>query len=550
MLLVVGWDGACREVVGPLLEAGRLPVLASLLAQGREWRVRSTVPAVTFPAWTSFLTAAHPDHHGVTDFTIPRPGSYGVRFVNATHRRLPTILARMAEAGRRVGMYGVPATFPPEGRCTFEICGFDTPLGATAGDRATHPRELGARIRRRHGRLGIEGIPQSRIGPGWHEDARRRLVDDVALRTRIAVELVAEQELDVFVVHFMEPDTASHHFQAFDDERSPRRREGPRGVLAEVYEALDASLGELMAAAGEGADVLLLSDHGSAGASDRVVFWNRWLAGRGHLAFQPGSAGSLAGAIKRGAMAVVPPSWQARAFAAAGPVADRLESSSRFAGIDWATTRLYSDEVPYFPSVRVNLAGREPRGTVAPGDLEALLRDVTAELLDARDPFDGGRVVEKVLRREELFDGPFADRYPDLILELRRPDGYAYAAASSRGGAEREWMRRLRDDEQDGAKGSATSGVHSDFGLAVLACADATPGAEAREECSLADLGATVLELAGVAAAPWTQGRSLVGTGTGRPDAAAFAGLPAATDYGDDDEREVEERLRALGYLP
>src|SRR5687767_2963199 len=104
LLLVVGWDGACFELADRFVAEGRMPVLAGLLASSRCWRVRSTVPAVTFPAWTSFLTGARPDHHGVTDFTIPREGGYGVRFVNSTHRRLPTILQAMSAAGLRVGM--------------------------------------------------------------------------------------------------------------------------------------------------------------------------------------------------------------------------------------------------------------------------------------------------------------------------------------------------------------------------------------------------------------------------------------------------------------
>src|SRR6266852_6196026 len=181
MLLVVGWDGAGWTLVERFRVAGRMPVLDGLIGAGSAWRVRSTVPAVTFPAWTSFLTGAHPEHHGITDFTIPRPGAYGVRFVNATHRRLPTIAAVMADAGLRVGMYGMPATFPPEGRALLEICGFDTPLGSSAGSRATHPRALGDVLRRRYGRLGIEGIAQTRVDETWHRRAAQQLVEDIRL---------------------------------------------------------------------------------------------------------------------------------------------------------------------------------------------------------------------------------------------------------------------------------------------------------------------------------------------------------------------------------
>jgi predicted AlkP superfamily phosphohydrolase/phosphomutase len=578
LLLVVGWDGACFELTDRFVAEGRMPVLAGLLASSRRWRVESTIPAVTFPAWTSFLTGATPEHHGVTDFTIPREGAYGVRFANATHRRLPTILARMSAAGLRVGMYGVPATYPPERTCVFEICGFDTPLGATSAADATHPRELGAALRQRHGRLGIEGLAQSRIDHGWHARARAQLTADVDARTAIALDLMKDHGLDVFVVHFMEPDTVSHHFWQFDDAASPRHRKGPAGAMADVYAALDRSLGALLDAAGAGADVLLLSDHGSAGASDRIVFWNRWLADRGWLRFRDGAlAGAAASGLKRAALSLLPASLQARVFAAAGQLAGRLESNARFAGIDWSATRVYSDEVPYLPSLRLNLAGRDAEGAVDAADREHVLETITRDLLDARDPIDGGKVVEAVRRREDVFDGPFAHRYPDLLLELRRPDGYAYAAGSSRAGSEREWLRRLRADESKGAKGSAMSGVHSRWGMAVLSGpAAATSDTDEDATCTLPDLGVTVLSLAGVASDSSLQGRSLAGVGTdeskqvrGARDASGVSRqrcAPAAggadcapgaagtatgvTEYTQEEASEVENRLRALGYLP
>ena len=555
MLLVVGWDGACWELADRFRAHGRMPVLDALIARGSAFRVASTIPAVTFPAWTSFLTGASPDHHGVTDFTIPRPGLYGVRFANASDRRLPTIFARMSAAGLRVGSYAVPATYPPDDHAVFEIGGFDTPLGASAGDRAAHPPGLATELRRRHGRLGIEGIAQSRIDPDWHGRARRRLVEDIALRTKIALELVAEYGLDVFAVHFMESDTAAHHFWQFDDERSPRHVAGPTDVLANVYAALDRSLGALLQAAGSQADVLVLSDHGSAGASDRILFWNRWLADRGFLAFGRADREPALVRVRRSAMRVVPEQWQARLFHVAGRFADRIESGARFANIDWSRTLLYSDELPYFPSLRVNLAGREPRGTVAPAEKDRLLERVTSDLIAARDPIDGEPVVLGVRRREELFDGPFADRYPDLILELRRPAGYAYAAASRRGGREREWLRRLRRDEASGAKGTSTSGVHAPFGMAVLAGPAACgrsptmSGGSAVEECTLADLGATALALAGVASPARMQGRSLV-AGGGICAGGDDIPLQPAFEYGDDEDEQVRDRLRALGYLP
>ena len=84
MLLVVGWDGASFDVLGDWIDSGELPTLRSLLEAGAARPLRSTVPAVTFPAWTTFMTGARPDYHGVTDFTLPRGDGYGVLFANST----------------------------------------------------------------------------------------------------------------------------------------------------------------------------------------------------------------------------------------------------------------------------------------------------------------------------------------------------------------------------------------------------------------------------------------------------------------------------------
>src|SRR5262249_13567699 len=83
----------------PLVSAGLLPSLSRLLEEGARRDVRSTVPAVTFPAWTTFATAASPAVHGITDFSV-RDG-YGLRFVNATYRALPALWNLVTEAGGR-----------------------------------------------------------------------------------------------------------------------------------------------------------------------------------------------------------------------------------------------------------------------------------------------------------------------------------------------------------------------------------------------------------------------------------------------------------------
>jgi predicted AlkP superfamily phosphohydrolase/phosphomutase len=548
MLLVVAWDGASFDVIDPLLAAGRMPVLAGVLARGHVRALESTLPPVTFPAWTSFATAASPGRHGVTDFTM-RAG-YRVRFLNASHRRLPSVWSLLSAAGRKVGVYALPATYPAEPVEGVLVCGFDTPLGPARIGERTFPPSLACELEARYGSLAVGGPSQTRIETGWHRRAIEQLMGHIRLRTRIVCELLTGDSYDFFLVHFSEPDTVSHQFWHLCDPASPRfSSDGPSDAIARVYEALDVSLGRLLAAAPVGADLMLLSDHGSGGTSDRAIAWNRWLSDHGYLAFRSSSAAPVARAARGLALAALPKRVQAPLFAVLSSAAGRIESTVRFAGIDWTRTTAFSEELGYQPAIWLNVRGREPEGTVEPEEIGAFVERLTEDLQAFRDPFDGGHVVERVLRREDVFDGPAAAQAPDLLLELRNPDGYSYAALPSRGGAERAPLRHLRAQEMTGARGTSMGGAHRLHGLCAIAGARVQPGRGATG--TLADAGATALALAGLCVADGADGQPWAEIVAERAlDRAPRTEPPQPPlGYGRDEERAVAERLRALGYL-
>jgi predicted AlkP superfamily phosphohydrolase/phosphomutase len=549
MLLVVGWDGACLEVLEPLLAAGRLPTLAGLLADAAVRPVTSTVPAATFPAWTSFVTAASPGRHGVTDFTV-RDG-YGLRFLNASHRRIPGFWALVGAEKGPVGVYALPVTYPPEPFNGLLVCGFDTPLGAARLGARTWPPSLASEIEARYGTLAVGGPSQARIGAGWHDCALAAMTQTIAQRTRIVTDLLRDRRFECFLVHYGESDTVAHQFWHLSDRRSPRFSErGPADAIGRVYEALDAALADLLEASGPHATVMLISDHGSGGTSDRAVFWNRWLCERGYLGFHETALGALALRLGRAAaLRWVPPRWQASLLGAMPDAAARVESGARLGGIDWARTKAFSEELTYFPSLWLNLEGREPRGSVAREEVDDLIARLTGDLLAFRDPLDGIPVVERVLRRDEVAAGPYSEHVPDLVLELRHPQGYSYAAMSSRAGEEAEPVRVLRADERTGARGTSMGGSHRADGLCVLAGPRVQPGRY--RPGTLPDAGATLLALCGCAphrsadGLAWRDCLDLPG-----PLAETTLEVTRPPDaYTGDEEALVAERLRALGYL-
>src|SRR5437016_829381 len=213
--------------------------------------LRSTIPAATFPAWTSLVTGVNPGRHGVLDFTERVPGTYRVRFVNGSFRRVPALWTRLSAAGRRVAVLTVPATYPPEPTCGVMVSGFDSPLATAIDGSFVHPRALYHDIQRAVGRVPFADFQEVTTGPGWHARALARLLDGVERRTRLATWLLARERWDALMVVFGESDTVAHHFWRFHDPRSPRHAPGPfAGAIARVYEALDRAAGG--AAAGPG----------------------------------------------------------------------------------------------------------------------------------------------------------------------------------------------------------------------------------------------------------------------------------------------------------
>ncbi len=546
-LLVIGLDGATFDLVAPWAAAGELPALARLMAAGTWGRLRSTLPPATFPAWTSLVTGVNPGRHGVLDFVERVPGTFRVRFVNGSGRRTPALWTRLSAAGRRVAVLNVPATYPPEPVNGVMVSGFDSPVTTAVDGSFVFPRAFHAEMRRLVGRLPFADFQEVRTGPRWHDRALASLLDGVERRATLAEALLRREAWDAVMVVFGESDTVAHHFWRFHDPASPRHAPTAHAdAILRVYRALDAAIARLVAAAGDGS-VAVVSDHGSGGASDRVVHLNRHLAQHGFLGFRP-RGGAASRAMRGIALRAVPLRLQGSLVRRAPLAAGRLEGGARFGGIDWPRTRAYSEELDYHPSVWINTAGREPEGTVRTDDYERTRAAVAGALLDWRD--DGGRaVVDRVWRREEVYHGPATARAPDLLLELAAPGGYAPSCLRSAGSGPA--LRRLEPAEYGAGKGSGLNGAHRREGLFLFAGRGVRPSG-AIPAASITDVLPTLLVLAGAPVPLGLDGGPLPAVLEDGPRWEADSlreTTRAPRPYGEGESREIAARLESLGYL-
>lgn len=553
--LVLALDGATFDVIRPLVAAGSLPNLGAWMASGQTSALRSTTPPVTFPAWSSFMTGREPADHGIFDFTQKLPGRYRLRFVNSSDRHAPSIWKRVSDAGARALVLGMPATHPPEAVEGLLVCGFDAPVSSGTDERSASDPELYRAIAAKAGPWMRPELNESARADDFHERAVSTLLARIDRKRDFALEAIDQLKAQaggampaLSVIVFSESDTAGHHYFRDHDPDSPRHdpdaSPARRTALADVYRRLDEACGALREAAGPETLCIVLSDHGMGTASDKVVHLNRYLAEQGWLARREG-LGRFVDRAAKGlrdlALRLLPARLAQQLFRRARIAAAELESRARFGGIDWSRTRAFSEEANTHPGIWINLAGREEQGCVAPEEYEHVRNQLIQALHAWRLPC-GGPVVARALRREEVHRGPFADRAPDIVIELALDGRHGLSLVPtpwSEGGPQGAGIpsvRVLDPADHAGGRGRGMNGTHRNEGIWIVAADPdrSLPPAPAQ-------LSWVAPWLAAAMGLAWDASDSAEGE-----DALGDAN-PVA--YDDDEEQMVAERLRALGYL-
>jgi predicted AlkP superfamily phosphohydrolase/phosphomutase len=508
--LIVGWDGADWEIVDDLLARGLLPNLAEMISGGGRGTLLSTVPSHSWSAWSSFLTGSHPARHGVWDFVQRDPTDADRRIpVSSTSIRQATFLDRLSAAGHEVRAANIPVTFPPwevRGRM---IGGVAIPKGATFVTPASFAEELARRAP-----FPINGLEWMRLhdDPGSLAADARRLVEE---RTT-SFEVLLEGGWDAAVVVYVAPDRVQHPMGAYLLPSHPDHAvlSGTEvgGALRDLYVGLDAALGRLRAAAGPDALTIVMSDHGFRPIA-RMAGMRALLSTLGFSA--AGSRARLARSMRR---------WAPTRAIGRTRAGYRMKQRIRApATLDWERTTAYS--AGSGGAIAINLAGREVHGIVAPADYERVRTDVAEALLGFRDPETGEAPVAAVTMREDLPPGEHLDLAPDLLA--RPAPGWG-----------------LGNIDAVTQPSSWPSGDHRQEGILVLSEADepdlGTP--------SIVDLAPTVLGLQGLRADD-IDGRPLGGVVPAGGSLAEASAPPAEDGLGREEQDEIAQHLRDLGYI-
>jgi predicted AlkP superfamily phosphohydrolase/phosphomutase len=543
---VIGLDGATFDVLDRWVGAGEMPNLARLMERSARADLLSTVPPVTGPAWTSMTTGVNPGRHGIFDFVKVRDSGTKTRLVNSRDVLPPRIWDLFQQAGYGVGVYRVPVTYPATAVNGFMVTGLLTP---PRGRYLSHPPELADTIRAagKHwlhplgDREGVVGRPPQILSADRSSMAvLRKLLEQFQPSFFMGV----NSELD-----HMQHRAWAHCIGADGSEGTPEWE-----TVRQFFRSLDDGIGWLVDFFGPEAYVFVASDHGF-GHLDAVFGMNEWLAAHGYIKLRRARLGAYklhvraARAAKRALEAmglleaaravlrklrVVPDASSSKGSWVRHPMANL---------VDWSRTSalLRSSSAQ---GLYLNTPGRSLTPTLlTPQDRQDLLARLKADLLAIDDPETGEPLVTFLRDRDEVFEGPYVHDAPDLFLAMRN-DAVAPVSYTGRPG----WLGPT----------NVFSGVHRPNGVFLAAGPDIRP--EVVPDLNILDVAPTVLHAAGLAVPRYMEGQVRMdlfreGTAAGGEvrysdaelDLSAAGKEPEFAEA--EDTREVEKRLRDLGYL-
>ncbi|MCF6156970.1 MAG: hypothetical protein E3K32_00030 [wastewater metagenome] len=362
--IVIGLDGTPYSLLCKLTEQGACPNLSRLLSTGSLHEMKSSHPAVSSVAWTSFMTGTNPAKHGIFGFVDRYPNTYDIYYPNSKHIMSRTIWDILRDYNKRSIVINVPSTYPASEMNGILIAGF------VAIDlvRATFPASVAPLLKEMDYKIDVS--------TELIHESKDRLLEDLFLtlekRVHTILHFLKHETFNLFIGVLTETDRLHHFFWESHEESDEKYHR----FFLDYYRIIDVFLGKVMEYVDDHTTLIILSDHGFC-TLKHEVYINHWLREEGYLHFRT----------------IPPKSLHA------------LGEGSRAYCLD--PGRIY-----------LNLRGRERAGYVAPGDEYEHLRNMLiSKLTKIKDPVTDTTIIDKVYKREEIYHGRYFDRAPDIIIE-------------------------------------------------------------------------------------------------------------------------------------
>lgn len=266
------------------------------------------------------------------------------------------------------------------------------------------PKGYSEELEKRFGPFFTKGLPADTkaLDNDVLDDGEFLEQDDLALKERLEMfdyEL-ARFSSGLLFYYVSSTDQRQHMFWRLIDKEHPSydpalaKKYG--NTIENIYKEMDRLLAKAMEKVDKDTVLMVMSDHGFS-PFRRSFNLNTWLKESGyHTLINPWKQGR----------------------------------EDLFMNTNWSRTKAYSFGLN---SLYINQKGREAEGAVNPGpEKEALIREIAHKLENFRDPKTGQRPVLRAYIAKDVYQGPYVDIAPDIIVGYNHGYRTSWAAPLGR----------------------------------------------------------------------------------------------------------------------
>jgi len=284
---------------------------------------------------------------------------------------------------------GICMFYLKQARPNFKL--YVSPININPGAAAlpiSTPKRYSEELEERFGPFFTKGLPAdtSALDNDVLDDGEFLEQDDFILRERLEMldyEL-ARFSSGLLFYYVSSTDQRQHMFWRLIDKEHPSYDPGLASkygnTIENIYREMDKTLAKAMEKVDKDTVIIVMSDHGFS-PFRRSFNLNTWLKENGyHNLINPWKQGE----------------------------------DAFFLNTDWSRTKAYALGLN---SLYINQTGREAEGIVKPGvEKEALVREIAHKLENFRDPKTGKRPVLRAFVAKDVYQGPYVEEAPDIIV--------------------------------------------------------------------------------------------------------------------------------------
>lgn len=481
-VVVVGFDGLSPDMVEKFTREGKLPNFERLTREGAYGELLTVLPPSSASAWSSAVTGVNPGKHGVYGFLkeIREDQQRPAVFNTSRDRGFCTVWDVLTEYGRRACIINIPLSSPADSLNGVMIAGFPH----TSEDQIAYfwPPSL-------EQYLGSYRYDAFRVtcAKGEEEKFLRSMEDISARRLDVGLKLFEKGDWDLYWIVFTFTDRTQHYMWKYMDEEhplyDPAMSEAYGDRVEWAYKRADTFLGEYLNRLGGNDLLLVMSDHGF------------------------------------------------------GPLY-YIINTSNFLKRTLGTTESVLCADFFGSKFKINVSGPS-----AEEKYENLRSRLIEGLRELEDPERGGKIIDSIYVKEDIYEGPYVGSAPDVLC-LERP-GYLFFSLAL--------TPDLRLFDRGPSPDRAFSGFHKRKGIIFMYGEGVDAGT--RIEARIIDITPTILTYLGVPVPAEMDGSVPREAFNGEYKDKVIlvksedSGYKKPTGLASQDWKKIESQLRAVGYI-